>query len=48
MSLGEGLIVTGIVASVGGWNSCKFDFVLGTAQSVIDIASKKEPVGGSR
>ena len=47
-SSGEGLIVTGIVASVAGWNPYKFNFVLGTAQSVIDTANEKEPVEGSR
>jgi len=37
--------MTGIVASVGKRNSSKFDFVLGAARSVIDIARKRMPVG---
>jgi len=47
-SSGEGSIVTGIVAIVGGWNSFKLDFVLGDARSVISISSKTAPVGNSR
>jgi len=41
-------MVTGIAASAAGWNSYKFNFVLETAQSVIDIAGKNEPVEDSR
>jgi len=39
--------VTGIVASVDRRNSYKFNSVLKIAQWIIDIFSKKEPVGGA-
>jgi len=40
--------MTGIVASLGWWNSCKFDFVLGAVRSVINIASKRVSLGSSK
>jgi len=47
-SSGEGSTVTGIVTSVGGWNSFKLDFVLEAGQSIVSISSKIVPVGGGR